>query len=201
MVVTVGAQERDNQKAYDVSVHPPNSFAPSLCAPNFDITTFMGRWQVVYSTLPMWKSKKDVSISYTPVELTDDGRLLIDDLVEYRSLSASSKSSLSRIHGVDTAFSPPNPSGVQSAVHFKWRGKGFLSIATSKWQVLGFDPNRGWAVTYFEKTLFTPAGIDIYVRDGVQWDPELMEEIVKRTKAVGGEFGELAQKMFAIKRG
>ena len=40
--------------------------------------------------------------------------------------------------------------------------KGWLMIASSKWQVLGYG--EGWAITYFAKTLFTPAGIDIYIR-------------------------------------
>lgn len=41
-------------------------------------------------------------------------------------------------------------------------------IASSKWQLLGCNPpgedEEEWAVTFFEKTLFTPAGLDIYAR-------------------------------------
>lgn len=48
-------------------------------------------------------------------------------------------------------------------------------IASSKWQLLGYGPpgagesaqaedSPEWAVTFFEKTLFTPAGLDIYAR-------------------------------------
>ena len=40
-------------------------------------------------------------------------------------------------------------------------------IASSHWEVLGYGDGEGgeqWAVTFFAKTLFTPAGIDIYSR-------------------------------------
>lgn len=58
-------------------------------------------------------------------------------------------------------------------------------IASSKWQLLGYNPpgsgdsregggesegrkveEEEWAVTFFEKTIFTPAGLDIYARTG-----------------------------------
>jgi hypothetical protein len=60
---------------------------------------------------------------------------------------------------------------------WNWRGNGWLVIASSHWEVLGWgeeDAPAGegegkgeggqWVVTYFAKTLFTPAGIDIYSR-------------------------------------
>lgn len=40
-------------------------------------------------------------------------------------------------------------------------------IASSHWEVLGYgdlEEGQQWAVTYFAKTLFTPAGIDVYSR-------------------------------------
>jgi hypothetical protein len=46
-----------------------------------------------------------------------------------------------------------------------------LVIASGHWEVLGWGEEDGpageggqWVVTYFAKTLFTPAGIDIYSR-------------------------------------
>jgi hypothetical protein len=71
-------------------------------------------------------------------------------------------------------------------------------IATSNWQVLGYDPDQGWAVTYFSKTLFTPAGLDIYVRDPTSVSKEVVEEIRKAVKKVGGEVGNLAEDFFEV---
>jgi hypothetical protein len=72
-------------------------------------------------------------------------------------------------------------------------------IASSKWQVLGYG--EGWAITYFAKTHFTPAGIDIYSRAEQGISSELCEEIMAKTRALGGEVGRLAESLFEVKRG
>ncbi len=73
-------------------------------------------------------------------------------------------------------------------------------ISSSKWQVLGYGKEQGWAVTFFEKTLFTPAGLDIYSRDGTGLSEEVLKEIIEKTKAVGGEVGRLAGAFFEVHR-
>jgi len=66
------------------------------------------------------------------------------------------------IKGVDT---PDGHGG------WDWRGRGWLKIASSHWEVLGWgerylDGQEGkkerWVVTWFAPSLFTPAGLDIY---------------------------------------
>ena len=52
-------------------------------------------------------------------------------------------------------------------------------VASSHWEVLGYG-HRGpdeWAVTYFAKTLFTPAGIDIYSRSNEGLSEETLQGI------------------------
>ena len=108
----------------------------------------------------MWKSKRNVQIAYKPLPSADGGTAQgtdrIDDIVTYQSLTSSK---LKTVNGIDKA------SGSDAGA-WDWRGKGWLMIASSHWEVLGYG-DRGadqWAVTYFAKTLFTPAGIDIYSR-------------------------------------
>lgn len=45
-----------------------------------------------------------------------------------------------------------------------WRGKGWLKVASSHWEVLGWGEREGerWVVTWFAPSMFTPAGLDIY---------------------------------------
>lgn len=58
------------------------------------------------------------------------------------------------IIGVDT----PLPDG-----GWAWRGVSLLTRFTvSRWQALA--AGDGWAVTVFERTPFTPAGLDVYAR-------------------------------------
>jgi len=86
--------------------------------------------------------------------------------VTYQSLTSTK---ISTIAGVDSA------SG-EGRGEWDWRGKGWLKVASSHWEVLGWGEEVGtgnkWVVTCFAKTLFTPAGVDFYSagRGGLQVD-------------------------------
>jgi hypothetical protein len=101
----------------------------------------------------MWKNARNVSITYSPLPNAPEK---IDDLVTYQALSGDKVKTIS---GVDT------PAGLGA---WNWRGNGWLMIVSSHWEVLGWGeegaPAGQWVVTYFARTLFTPAGIDIYSR-------------------------------------
>jgi len=164
----------------------------------FHLDEFMGKWYVTHSTLPLWKNKKDVSITYTP--LSDAGSphgvAKFDDLVEYYSSSAKPDSKPSRIAGTDHTL---------AVGRFKWRGNGLLVVASSKWQVLGCNTSdtegrHPWAVTYFEKTLFTPAGLDVYARSAEGLPEPLLKEIFERIKDVGGGVAALSETFFELER-
>jgi hypothetical protein len=83
-----------------------------------------------------------------------------------------------------------------------------LMIASSKWEILGYGDEEGtgseggvkngWVVTYFAKTLFTPAGVDIYSRVGAL-KPETVEGIKAGLVGLGGDVEKLANEMFEIK--
>ncbi|EUC54727.1 TrfA domain protein, putative [Rhizoctonia solani AG-3 Rhs1AP] len=183
----------------EIIIHQPDSFHPSLSREQFDIEKFMGKWHVVQSTLPLWKSRSDVTITYSQIATSSPDVVKFDDIVEYRS-RASPGSARSRIVGVDTLVTTHHgaPEGYKSGVSYHWRGKGWLMIATSNWQVLGYNPDLGWAVTYFSKTLFTPAGLDVYVRDPTVVSEEVVKGILEATKNVGGEIGSLAEDFFEV---
>lgn len=152
------------------------------------VTFLQGKWYVTHSTLPMWKTNRNVSITYT--SLPNDAHVL-DDLVEYQPLDSNKHK---KIEGIDT------PDAHTSAA-YGWRGKGWLKIASSRWLVLGYgDQDGGWAVTYFQKTLFTPAGIDIYARRSGGLSDALLEQIQHDLRNVddAGVQG-LAERVFVIR--
>ncbi|KAL8775240.1 MAG: hypothetical protein Q9209_000246 [Squamulea sp. 1 TL-2023] len=155
-----------------LTLRPPTTSTPLPQPPSFTPPTptwLSGTWHVTHSTLPMWKSKRNVSITYTPLPSTSSSSLpQINDLVHYQTLSSQKVKS---VEGIDTAS--PNSKGGE----WDWRGKKWLKIASSHWEVLGWgdlpatEEGKGgegegnqWVVTYFAKTLFTPAGIDVYSR-------------------------------------
>jgi hypothetical protein len=74
-------------------------------------------------------------------------------------------------------------------------------IASSHWEILGYGEvgAEEWVVTYFQKTMFTPQGIDVYSRrkeglsEGVLAD---IRRVLKDVKGMGGLEGGL----FEVKR-
>lgn len=76
-------------------------------------------------------------------------------------------------------------------------------IASSHWQLLGASlapATPEWAVTYFSKTLFTPAGLDVYARGAKGLNDEQVAVIVKAIEGLGGEVAGLVKNggMFRI---
>ncbi|KAK8155710.1 hypothetical protein IWX90DRAFT_442680 [Phyllosticta citrichinensis] len=167
-----------------------------------------GTWHVTHSTLPMWSSKRNVTITYTPLASTDPVKL--DDLVEYAPANGPADKRKS-IHGVDA---PAQLGHDHDHDHgdgwaWDWRGKGWLKIASSRWEVLGYgdeeeiEAGEGnqWVVTFFASTLFTPAGIDIYSRRAGGLRPDTVSAIKSALQSLGAQdVAQLAGKLFEISR-
>lgn len=139
-----------------------------------------------------------MSITYTPLSDTGSSQETVrfDDLVEYYSSSAKPGSKPSTVAGTDHTL---------AVGRFKWRGNGLLVIASSRWQVLGCDTSDAegshpWAVTFFEKTLFTPAGLDIYARSARGLPESLLKDIFAKIKGLGGHVAALSETFFEVER-
>ncbi|KAH0490520.1 hypothetical protein TgHK011_001985 [Trichoderma gracile] len=134
---------------------PPSPITSDSTDPSID---WLSRtWTVTHSTLSMWRDARNVRITYTPLPPKPDGRLRIDDLVEYEPTSKTGV--LKSVAGVDT----------QSPGGWDWRGKGWLFFVGSHWELLGWGEEtradgetERWAVTWFAPTLFTKEGLDVY---------------------------------------
>lgn len=159
-----------------------------------------GTWNVLHSTLPMWKSKRNVRITYTRLEpsspsIAAENTDRLDDVVIYQGLDSEKEHT---IHGVDKASG-----GAGTTDTWDWRGKGLLMIASSHWEVLGWGEEEGdgngWVVTYFAKTLFTPAGVDVYSRRREGLKEETMQDIRAALANIeGAEFQALADGLFEV---
>ncbi|KAJ5363912.1 uncharacterized protein N7496_009625 [Penicillium cataractarum] len=199
----------------DSKTNPNNKNTPPY------ITFLTGTWHVTHSSLPLWKDKRNVSITYTPIPSQnasttagsgsgDDPTTKLDDLVQYQSRDPS-KTKIHTVHGIDTP-SVSNPGA------WDWRGKGWLMIASSHWEVLGFgeiepeqagagngtgseEERNAWVVTYFAKTLFTPAGIDVYSRRKEGVSEDILEGIFRALRGLQvPEIGGLVDGVFEIPR-
>lgn len=156
--------------------------AASAASPSVD--ELLGTWTVTHSTLSMWRSAKNVRITYKSLDAKPDGRARIDDLVEYEP---SGKEGVRKsVAGVDTRSSTDGG--------WDWRGKGMLCFVTSHWEVLGWGETTAadgstarWAVTWFAPTLFTKEGIDVYSSRAEGTEKGLYEKIHKALRGIGAQ--------------
>jgi hypothetical protein len=71
-----------------------------------------------------------------------------------------------------------------------WCGRGGLVIASSHWECLGFgcaDDGNERVMTYFVKTVFTSAGIDLYSRRREGLEGVVVDGILGTSRGLGIE--------------
>ncbi|KAL9100332.1 MAG: hypothetical protein Q9163_004281 [Psora crenata] len=136
----------------------------------------------------MWKTKRNVKITYKPLSSQK-----LEDIVSYQPISSDKQKT---VLGVDTVG--------KNTGEWDWRGKGWLMIASSHWEVLGWGELEGgaqWVVTYFAETLFTPAGVDIYSRAKRGCGDEVVKRIKDALRGIEDErMGKLTAELFEVAR-
>ncbi|KAI0869491.1 hypothetical protein GGS24DRAFT_478575 [Hypoxylon argillaceum] len=148
-----------------------------------------GTWTVTHSTLSMWRSTQNVRITYkphifastTPFPNDGNGPAVNDNLVEYEKKNG--KGGVKTVLGIEKP--DPNVPGA-----WNWRGKGWLAIASSHWELLGWGERplasgegvERWAVTWFAPTLFTEEGLDLYSDRKEGLEKETADDIIEALK-------------------
>lgn len=129
-------------------------------------TQLDGTWEIKGTTFPMWLSekRKNPRITY---KRTEKNAVELLDLVEYE-VDGKTK----QIKGIDRL----------GAKGFIWRGLGVLRILSSHWQVVTIKGDV--LVIRFEKSLVTPAGVDVLVKKGAMI-PDLRERVTAYYESFG----------------
>ncbi|MDP3236265.1 MAG: hypothetical protein Q8S33_11250 [Myxococcales bacterium] len=125
-----------------------------------ELATLLGRWHVVATTFPMWRTRCDVTFTYGPLSEHS-----ATDRVAYTEGATAGE-----ILGVDTQHA-------QVPTHFTWRGNGLLSLFTSEWDVVAVAPDASWVVLTFGATLATPEGADVISRSPTLDDEALGQAV------------------------
>lgn len=137
--------------------------------------TLPGGWRVLATTFPMWLSGRRINPVFS-YGLLPGPDLRLSDEVTYRTRAGRQR----RISGVDR-FDP-------ATGWLTWRGRGALGLLTSRWRVEHLSDDRELIVLTFDRSLVTPAGVDVIGRgpdprpeardrlpplsaDGLQWLP------------------------------
>lgn len=132
-----------------------------------------GTWIVAATNFPMWLSgrRREPRFDYT---LVSRNPLVLSDDVSYIASRGKRGSEKRHLLGRDTF----------QRDEFVWRGTGVLRLVTSRWRVAGVSDDGTIAVIHFTKSLGTPAGVDIIVREGAA-QPELRAVIAHATVDFG----------------
>lgn len=136
-----------------------------------------GAWRVAATNFPMWLAGDKLQPRFTYALVSEEPLVLSDD-VAYTEGGEEK-----RILGQDT----------WRGDRFVWRGRRLLRLVASHWEVAGASDDGSVAVIRFSKSLVTPSGVDVLVRDGAQ-HPELRAMIAHATEDFGlspEEFGSL----------
>ncbi|KAL9009987.1 MAG: hypothetical protein Q9173_005037 [Seirophora scorigena] len=141
---------------------------PSLLAlPTSDASTFqppstndlLGDWWIVQTSLPYWRDKRNVKITYTQLANDNTATLSVQDDASYQLLD-SDKTKM--IRGINTLSQRDQPGA------WDWRGTGWVKIVSNHWKILAYGPGGGeemeWLLIHTEKSFFTPAAVHVYSR-------------------------------------
>lgn len=130
-----------------------------------------GTWAIAATNFPMWLTREKIDPRLT-YELVSSDPLVLSDDVSYTR--AGGESEKKHILGHDT----------WNGSEFVWRGRKLLKLVASRWTVTGLSPDRNLAVIQFSKSLVTPTGVDVIVREGSG-----LTEVRKTIAHATGEFG------------
>lgn len=136
-----------------------------------------GTWRVAATNFPMWLAggKREPRFTYS---LISEEPLVLSDDVAYTEGGEEK-----HVLGQDS----------WRGDRFVWRGRRLLKLVASHWEVTGASDDGSVAVIRFSKSLATPSGVDVLVREGTQ-HPELRAMIAHATEEFGltpEEFGSL----------
>ena len=110
-----------------------------------------GTWFVLATNFPMWTKGRRMQPRFVYSHFRGvEGRETFDSTVEYVEGGRART-----IVGVETCVGPGR---------YRWRGKGWLGLFTSRWQIIAATRDEQLLAISFEATLFTPAGIDLISR-------------------------------------
>jgi hypothetical protein len=108
-----------------------------------------GTWSVAATNFPIWLDGRRHNPEFT-YERVDGDELTLADTVRYTTTDGEPKTIVGRdrLRGDE----------------FVWRGRGWLKVLASRWQVVGADGAFDIIAIRFSRSRLTPAGIDVLVR-------------------------------------
>lgn len=172
------------------STSPISSYVGDFPLPSMD--QISGSWYITRTSVPFWKDKRNATITFSPAESTHATKIL-NNITTYQTLSSNTTKS---IHGTDR----PSQS---SAGHFEWRGHGWLRIASSRWEILGYgelEDGGAWLLIFTQASIFTSEGVILYSRNKGGLSDAFQEDLeAALAKYEPQHLKDVANAMFEVK--
>ncbi|CAF0965890.1 unnamed protein product [Rotaria sordida] len=129
----------------------------------FDPYRATGLWHILATNLNIWKNKLTPTVTYSIHDQLPDGRVRLNNLVEYYSKRLCVGYRPASIEGIDTQL-PNKPS------RYQWQGNGILKFFTNESGFIFVDNETTsdrpyqWVAKIYSPTLFSSGGIDLMTR-------------------------------------
>ena len=159
--------EHDDNNSEDV----PRSVLDSMSIEEIEATSVeqfdpyraTGLWHILATNLPIWKNKLLPTVTYSIHEKLADGRVCLNDLVEYQSKRPCVGYRQTSIDGIDSQLTT-KPS------RFQWQGTGMWRLFKNDFGYVAVDNQTSterpyeWLAKISSATLWSTAGIDLMTR-------------------------------------
>lgn len=129
----------------------------------FDIYRATGLWHILATNVNLWKDKLTPTVTYSIHNQLPDGRVCLNDLVEYYSKRPCFGYRPSSMEGIDTQLT-------RKTSRFRWQGNGLMKIFTSDFAFLYIDHRTDsdrpyqWIATVFSSNLISNGGMNLMTR-------------------------------------
>lgn len=155
------------EMASPVSLRLPTSFCNANVDSASQIPTtdqILGTWHIIRTSVPFWIDKRNPSVTFsapsiskttsTSTSPSNSSPSHLNNSTTYQALSSSN---FKTVKGTDTPI--PNQQGI-----YEWRGTGWLKIASSKWEILGYEKTNddAWLFVFTPGSILTTGGLILY---------------------------------------
>jgi hypothetical protein len=128
-----------------------------------------GSWEVAATNFPFWLAGTRLNpvVSY---ETITESPLVLRDVVSYETAEGIARTIVGRDRFSGSGFT--------------WRGRGLLGLIASQWRVTGVNESHTVVAIHYERTVATPAGVDILIPVGTKV-PEVRTIVATDAAAYG----------------
>jgi hypothetical protein len=128
-----------------------------------DIYRATGLWHILATNINTWKDKLTPTVTYSIHAQLPDGRVCLNDLVEYYNKRPCVGYRPTSLEGIDTQLT-------SQTSRYQWRGQGIWKFLTNDFGFIFVDNETAsdrpyqWVATISSSTLFSSGGINLMTR-------------------------------------